>query len=170
MNPEILVLFTAGTSASGKSTWAQGLSRRFPHVQVQILERDQLRRELHAERHNTPFSWADWDTKQESEIQERWLQRVQGLLETDVLVLADTHIDPEQLAREATLMAELGVREMALQYFPAQPLVELIRHDQSRNYPVGAAVLREQIQRLRPEDAYWRALEAASASCAKLEV
>ena len=169
MNAEILVVFTVGTSASGKSTWARALSGRFPHLQVQILERDQLRRELHAERHATPFSWANWNTQQESEIQERWLQRVQGLLDADVLVLADTHIDPEQLAREATLMADLGVREMALQYFPAHPLVELIRHDQSRSLPVGAAVLREQIQRLRPEDEYWHSLEAVSASCAKLK-
>ena len=91
------------------------------------------------------------------------------LLDADVLVLADTHIDPEQLAREATLLCEMGVREMALQYFPAQPLVELIRKDQGRSYPVGAAVLREQIQRLQPQDAYWQALEAAEASCAKLK-
>ncbi|WP_308388376.1 AAA family ATPase [Acidithiobacillus sp. AMEEHan] len=169
MNPEILVLFTVGTSASGKSTWAQDLGTRFPHLQMEILERDQLRREQHSKSRGTPFSWSDWDVAQESEIQTQWLERVRDLLSADVLILADTHIDPEQLAREAALLCEMGVREMAVQYFPAQPLVELIRKDQGRAYPVGAAVLREQIQRLQPEDAYWQALEAAAASCAKLK-
>ncbi|MDD3759715.1 MAG: AAA family ATPase [Acidithiobacillus sp.] len=169
MNPEILVLFTVGTSASGKSTWAQDLGKRFPHLQIAILERDQLRRAQYDKNHDTAFSWTGWDVGQESEIQKQWVEQVRRLLDADVLVLADTHIDPEQLAREATLLCEMGVREMALQYFPAQPLVELIRKDQGRSYPVGAAVLREQIQRLQPQDAYWQALEAAEASCAKLK-
>ena len=169
MNPEILVLFTVGTSASGKSTWAQDLGKRFPHLQIAILERDQLRREQYGKSHDTAFSWTDWDVGQESEIQKQWVERLHDLLSADVLVLADTHIDPEQLTREASLLCEMGVREMALQYFPAQPLVELIRKDQSRSYPVGAAVLREQIQRLRPEDAYWQALEAVEGGCAKLK-
>ena len=163
MNTEILAIFTVGTSASGKSTWARGLRESFPGLQIEILERDQLRQELHGKENHTPFSWSDWDSRREDEIQERWLARVRSLLDADVLVLADTHIDPAQLAREAKVLAGLEVREMTLKYFPAQPLVELIRQDQNRPCPVGAAVLREQIQRLRPEEEYWQALEAESA-------
>ncbi|MEL5848306.1 MAG: AAA family ATPase [Candidatus Igneacidithiobacillus chanchocoensis] len=162
MNTEILAILTVGTSASGKSTWAQSLAERFPQLRINILERDQLRQELYAEANDTPFSWADWDSQLEEEVQSRWLQRLRELLDADVLVLADTHIDPAQLTREARILADLGVRELLLQYFPPRPLVELIRYDQNRSAPVGAAVLRQQIQRLQPEEVYWQALESVS--------
>lgn len=57
------------------------------------------------------------------------------------------------------LMRGLGVVDMAIQYFPAISLVELIRRDQGRANFVGAAVLREHIQRLQPEERYWAVLE-----------
>jgi predicted kinase len=162
MNTELLAILTVGTSASGKSTWAQSLVERFPQLRINILERDQLRQELYAEANDTPFSWADWDNQLEEEVQSRWLQRLRQLLDADVLVLADTHLDSAQLIREARILADLGVRELILQYFPARPLVELIRYDQNRSAPVGAAVLRQQIQRLQPEEVYWQALESVS--------
>ncbi len=160
MNPEILLIFTVGTSASGKSSWAQSMRAQYPKLRIAILERDQLRQEMLHKETGQVFSWASWNAKWEPAIQERWQEAVRENLDGDALIIADTHIDPQQLVKEATFAKDLGIREMVIQYFSVQPLVELIRRDQDRPYPVGAAILREQIQRLRPEEEYWMALES----------
>ena len=54
--------------------------------------------------------------------------------------------------------------EMIIQYFSSIPLIDLIRRDQGRVNSVGGAVLREQLQRLQPEEHYWRAVESKHTS------
>jgi hypothetical protein len=53
---------------------------------------------------------------------------------------------------------------MIIQYFSSIPLIDLIRRDQGRGNSVGGTVLREQLQRLQPEEHYWRAVEAKHTS------
>ena len=96
----------------------------------------------------------------EDRVQWLWEQAVQDALpDHDVVILADTHLDLPYLDEEVAWLRGLGVLDMAIQYFAALPLVELIRRDQGRPNFVGAAVLREHVQKLQSEKRYWAALE-----------
>ncbi len=160
MNADVLAIFTVGTSASGKSSWAQTQCTRYPELKIRIIERDRLRQEVFAADNRPDFSWSQWDPAKEEQVQRLWEEALRQALDQDVLILADTHLDPKRLEEESAWLASLGVRDMAIQYFASEPLVELIRRDQGRPHPVGAAVLREQIQKMQPEERYWEALEA----------
>jgi len=160
MNADVLVIFTVGTSASGKSSWAQKQCARYPELKIRIFEKDRLRQEIQAAEDSRDVPQSARDADREARLQQLWETSLREALDQDVLILADTHIDPQSLEEESAWLAELGVRDMAIQYFPPEPLVELIRRDQSRPHSVGAAVLREQIQKLQGEERYWEALEA----------
>lgn len=156
----MLVIFTVGTAASGKSTWAKSVAARYPGLRIAIVERDAIRVALHIAESGTPFSWSNWNRALENRVQWLWEQAVQDALSShDVIILADTHLDADLLKKEVALMRGLGVLDMAIQYFPALPIVELIRRDQGRSNFVGAAVLREHLQKLLPEECFWAALE-----------
>ncbi|MGC8467434.1 MAG: AAA family ATPase [Acidithiobacillus sp.] len=159
MNADVLAIFTVGTSAAGKSSWAQTQCTRYPELKIRIIERDRLRQEVFAAENAQDFSWSQWDPAKEERVQWLWETALREALDQDVLILADTHLDPRKLEEESAWLASLGVREMAIQYFAPEPLVELIRRDQSRPHSVGAAILREQIQKIQPEERYWEALE-----------
>ncbi|MBU2787865.1 hypothetical protein HFQ13_06555 [Acidithiobacillus sp. VAN18-1] len=81
--------------------------------------------------------------------------------ESPVVIISDTNLDHGLLRKNANWLAGLGVKDMTIRYFPARSLIELIRMDQQRPYPVGASVLREQLRKIQPEEAYWCAIEAA---------
>ncbi|MBU2788342.1 hypothetical protein HFQ13_09030 [Acidithiobacillus sp. VAN18-1] len=80
--------------------------------------------------------------------------------ESPVVIISDTNLNTGSLRERARWLAGLGVKDMTIRYFPVRPLIELIRMDQQRPYPVGASVLREQLLKIQPEDAYWGAVEA----------
>ena len=162
--PSPLIIFTVGTSASGKSTWARAMQTKYSSLNIHIIERDAIRADLH-KASGRPFSWATWDKAQEERVQSLWQEAVrQAMTEADALIIADTHIDPERLAPYAEWIRSLRTAgshlEMIIQYFPSMPLIDLIRRDQGRVNSVGGAVLREQLQRLQPEEHYWRAVES----------
>lgn len=159
----MLVIFTVGTAASGKSTWAKSVVSKYPGLRIAVIERDAIRMALHAAEAGTPFSWANWNRVLEDRVQWLWERAVRdALADHDTIILADTHLDPGLFGKEVALLREFGVTDMAIQYFPAVPLVDIIRRDQGRANFVGAAVLREHIQMLQPEEQYWAVLEQAS--------
>ncbi|MHB8320488.1 MAG: AAA family ATPase [Acidithiobacillus sp.] len=151
-----LVIFTVGTAASGKSTWARSMQSRYTGLRIAIIERDGIRVSLHEGKSEGVFSWPAWNPALEGKVQRLWEQQVRGAIGThDVLVLADTHLDVADLAKKAQWLRDQGVTEMSVHYFPALPLMELIRRDRGRGHPVGGEVLREHIKKLEPEDRYW---------------
>lgn len=156
----MLAIFTVGTAASGKSTWARSVVSKYPGLRIAVIERDAIRMALHAAEADTPFSWTNWNRVLEDRVQWLWERAVRDALsEHDTIILADTHLDPDLLVKEVAVLRGMGVVDMSIQYFPALPLVDLIRRDQSRAHFVGAGVLREHIQNLQPEDRYWAALK-----------
>lgn len=156
----MLVIFTVGPAASGKSTWAKSVASRHPGLRIAIIERDAIRIALHVAEADTPFSWTNWNRTLEDRVQWLWEKAVQDALSSnEVVILADTHLDLPYLDIEVAWLRSLGVLDMAIQYFPALPLVKLIRRDQGRQNFVGAAVLREHIRKLLPEERYWAVLE-----------
>ncbi|MHB8115344.1 MAG: AAA family ATPase [Acidithiobacillus ferrivorans] len=159
-----LIIFTVGTSASGKSTWARAMQAKYSSLNIQIIERDAIRAALH-KASGKPFSWATWDKAQEDRVQQLWEEAIrQAITEADVLIIADTHLDPKRLAAYAEWLRSLQTTgtnpEMIIQYFSSIPLIDLIRRDQGRANSVGGTVLREQLQQLQPEEHYWRAVES----------
>ncbi|OCB03395.1 hypothetical protein BBC27_00695 [Acidithiobacillus ferrivorans] len=162
--PSPLIIFTVGTSASGKSTWARAMQTQYSSLNIHVIERDAIRATLH-KASGQPFSWQTWDKAQEDRVQSLWEEAIrQSITEADVLIIADTHLDPERLAPYAEWMRSLQTTgshlEMIIQYFSSIPLIDLIRRDQGRINAVGGTVLREQLQRLQPEEHYWRAVES----------
>ena len=162
---ERLAIFTVGPAASGKSSWAKSVASRYAGLRIAIIERDAIRVALHVAEAGMPFSWSSWNHALEGQVQWLWEQAVRkALQEHDAIILADTHLDLTHLNKEVAWLRCMGVVDMAIQYFPALPLVELIRRDQSRPHAVGAAVLREHIQKLQAEERYWAALAGAAAA------
>ncbi|MGR2929497.1 AAA family ATPase [Acidithiobacillus ferriphilus] len=167
--PSPLIIFTVGTSASGKSTWARAMQSQYSSLNIHVIERDAIRAALYYEASGQPFSWKTWDKAQEDRVQSLWEEAIrQAIMEADVLIIADTHLDPERLAPYAEWIRSLRTTgsdpEMIIQYFSSIPLIDLIRRDQGRINSVGGAVLREQLQRLQPEEHYWRAVESKRTS------
>ncbi len=155
-----LIIFTVGTAASGKSSWAEAMRARHPSLRICILERDMIRVELFEAEADKPFSWTDWNQAWENKVQWLWEQRVQELAkQCDALILADTHLDTGELRKKATWLRELGASEFTLQYFPALPLTDLLRRDQGRSHPVGGEALREHLKKIGAEEQYWAAIE-----------
>ncbi len=155
-----LVIFTVGTAASGKSSWAISMQAKHPALRIIILERDMIRVALQEAETGQPFSWREWDPAWESKVQWLWEQRVHDAVkQCDVLILADTHLDAVELQKKATWLRELGVTDFALKYFPALPLTDLLRRDQGRTHPVGGEALREHLKKIVAEDRYWAAIE-----------
>lgn len=156
----MLVIFTVGTAASGKSTWARSVASSYPGLRIAIVERDAVRVALHMADVGTPFSWSNWNRSFENRVQWLWEKSVQDALpDHDVIILADTHLDLSYMDDEVAWLRGLGIMDMVIQYFPALPLVGLIRRDQGRPNFVGAAVLREHVQKLLPEECYWVVLD-----------
>ncbi|MBN6741418.1 AAA family ATPase [Acidithiobacillus sp. MC6.1] len=167
-----LAIFTVGTSASGKSTWARAMQAEHPLLNIMIIERDAIRQNLHRSTAQSPFSWGAWDRSLEDTVQRLWEEQIMDALagcspcrvptpcESPVVIISDTNLDAGSLLERARWLAGLGVKDMTIRYFPARPLIELIRMDQQRPYPVGASVLREQLRKIQPEEAYWGAVEA----------
>lgn len=166
----MLEIFTVGTAASGKSTWAKTVVSEYPGLRIVVIERDAIRMALHATEADTPFSWTNWNRVLEDKVQWLWERAVRDALpEHDTIILADTHLDPDLLGEEVAVLRGFGVTDMAIQYFPALPLVDLIRRDQSRANFVGAVVLREHLQMLQAEDRYWAVLEKYQSNKAERE-
>lgn len=44
----MLAIFTVGTAASGKSTWARSVVSKYPGLRIAVIERDAIRMALHA--------------------------------------------------------------------------------------------------------------------------
>ncbi|MBN6742681.1 AAA family ATPase [Acidithiobacillus sp. MC6.1] len=157
-----LAIFTIGTSASGKSTWARAMQAEHPFLDITIIERDAIRESIHRSTAQSPFSWGAWDRSLENTVQWLWEEQIaDALAKSQVVIISDTNLDAGLLRERARWLAGLGVNDLAIRYFPARPLIELIRMDQQRPYPVGASVLREQLRKIQPEEAYWGAVEAA---------
>ncbi|WP_414039153.1 AAA family ATPase [Acidithiobacillus sp. M4-SHS-6] len=155
-----LIIFTVGTAASGKSSWAEAMRSRHTSLRIGILERDMIRVELFEAEADKAFSWGDWNPDWENKVQCLWEQRVQELAkQCDALILADTHLDAVELQKKALWLRKLGATEITLQYFPALPLTELLRRDQGRSHPVGGEALREHLKKIGPEEQYWAAIE-----------
>ncbi|PKY09862.1 hypothetical protein B1757_12760 [Acidithiobacillus marinus] len=155
-----LIIFTVGTAASGKSSWAEAMRSRHPSLRIGILERDMIRVELFEAEADKPFSWTDWNPALENKVQWLWEQRVQELArKCDALILGDTHLDVGELRKKVIWLRELGAKEFTLHYFPALPLTDLLRRDQSRIHPVGGEALREHLKKIAPEEHYWAAIE-----------
>ncbi len=155
-----LIIFTVGTAASGKSTWAQSMQEKHSSLRTIILERDMIRATLYEAETGKTFSWGGWNPGWENKVQWLWEQRVREALPgSDVLILADTHLDPHDLQKKMTWLRELGASEFVLKYFPALPLTELLRRDQGRNHPVGGEALREHLKKIVSEEHYWAAIE-----------
>ncbi|WP_226857077.1 AAA family ATPase [Acidithiobacillus concretivorus] len=155
-----LVIFTVGTAASGKSSWAISMQAKHPGLRILILERDMIRVALQEAETGQPFSWSEWNPAWESKVQWLWEQRVRDAVkQCEVLILADTHLDVVELQKKATWLRELGLTDFTLKYFPALPLTDLLRRDQGRTHPVGGEALREHLKKIVAEDRYWAAIE-----------
>ncbi len=128
-------------------------------LRVTIIERDIIRRSLHRSISQSEFSWTTWDSSLESKVQWLWeCQITDAMKKSHVVIIADTNLDLVTLKGCAKWLRGLGTDDMAIRYFPAKPLIEMIRMDQQRTYPVGASVLRMQLQKIRPESVYLEAV------------
>ncbi|MBU2788212.1 AAA family ATPase, partial [Acidithiobacillus sp. VAN18-1] len=75
-----LVIFTVGTSASGKSTWARAMQAEHPLLNITIIERDAIRESLHRSTAQSPFSWSAWDRSLEDTVQRLWEEQITDAL------------------------------------------------------------------------------------------
>ncbi|MFA7495443.1 MAG: AAA family ATPase [Acidithiobacillus sp.] len=157
-----LIIFTVGTAASGKSSWAKSMQEQYASLQVTILERDMIRVALYQTEQGGEFSWNDWNSAWEGKVQKLWEERLLKVLKTSaVIILADTHLDVADLRKKTAWLREQGAHDFVLKYFPPLPLTELLRRDQGRGHPVGGEALREHIKKIASEELYWEAIERA---------
>ncbi|MBN6742550.1 hypothetical protein JKG47_18940 [Acidithiobacillus sp. MC6.1] len=136
-----LAVFTVGTAASGKRTWAESLPSRFQHLRFAIVREEVM-------------------TADDVDAFDRWKEAVNEVIKDtpDVLVLCATNLNPAVLREHESWLRDYVV-DVAIQYFPPTPLPLLIRWDTGCEASVGASALREQLKHLQREDVYWDAVQ-----------
>ena len=128
-------LFMAiGTRRSRAERWIRELSERFPDQDIRLITRGSL----------AELETIDPDAKDGPEI-----VRVDETPYTDLAIFRED-------VRQAT---DRGW-EVFLEYFPAEPIIQLIQNDQNSGEAlVGAEKLREELRALLPESVYLQELE-----------
>jgi len=126
------LLMAIGTPRSRAEDWIRQLPERFSGLDIRPISREAL---------------ADLDTVQTTDAEVG-----------PIRVVDAPYTDIEVFHRDAQFARARGW-EVFLQYFPAEPLIQLIQKDQTSGELLGAETLRESLRQLLPETRYIEALD-----------
>ncbi|WP_139111665.1 MULTISPECIES: ATP-binding protein [Acidithiobacillus] len=129
-----LVIITIGVTASGKSTWAQQMQKKYSTLDMAIIQ--------------TP------ETPDRNQTQ--WLNTVKAALHHSVIILDGKNLDDAQFCRDLQTLNALGVKEVVIQYFAPESLFVLL----SRNKGVGGEQIRHELQTIQSQAHYLNLLDA----------
>ncbi|MBE7562980.1 hypothetical protein H7F10_08430 [Acidithiobacillus sp. HP-6] len=129
-----LVIITIGATASGKSTWAQQMQKKYSTLDIAIIQ--------------TPEASARNQTQ--------WLNTVKAALHHAVIILDGKNLDDAQFCRDLQALNALGVKEVVIQYFAPESLFVLL----SRSKGVGGEQIRHELQTIQSQAHYLNLLDA----------
>ncbi len=129
-----LVIIPIGVTASGKSTWAQQMQKKYSTLNMAIIP--------------TPEA----SVRNQAE----WRSALKAAKHHDVVILDGKNLEDAQLREDLQTLKGLGILDVAIQYFAPESLFVLL----SRNKGLGGEQIRHELQRIHSQSHYLDLLES----------
>ncbi len=130
-----LVIIPIGVTASGKSTWAQQMQKKYSTLNMAIIP--------------TPEA----SVRNQAE----WLSALKAARHHAVMILDGKNLEDAQLREDLQTLKGLGILDVVIQYFPPESLFVLL----TRNKGIGGEQIRHELQMIHSQAHYLDLLESA---------
>tara|TARA_R110000850_G_scaffold146777_2_gene268883 strand:- start:523 stop:1452 length:930 start_codon:yes stop_codon:yes gene_type:complete len=136
---KLKLVVTLGVSASGKTTYAEGLNQ----VEWLNVNRDDIRKSIYESENDNTFHWDKWDWDREDEVTAEQEKLVILAKEQSMsVIISDTNLSTKAQKKWSGMAQSLGF-ELEYKVFHVT-LDEAIKRDDNRLMKVGEHIIRRQ--------------------------